>query len=191
MVFSFSKNEVKSCFTLAEALITLVIIGVVSSVTIPVLNLYKNNTDSIVYKKAVKNVGNAFYEATIDAEVFLSKYNWKDCPETYLCEKMAEKLIIKGGFSCSTTVKSSYDNPNFITYDNIRYWGLEDAFVDGIKVIYVDRELKNTENRAEFLSRHRDSYHSAPGFKIALSAEGNIIYPDTDDYNLEKNILDI
>ena len=191
MIFPFFKNKVNIGFTLVEALIVLFIAGVVSAIVFPILSNYNPNADIAMYKKAVFNVSSAFSNATKDPEVLLCKSNWKNCSYVDLCEKLADKLSTVGIISCSSTNLSSYSNPNFVTSDGIKYWGLEGDFSNDTKTIYVDRELKSTENKTEFLSKHRDSYHTTPGFKIVLDSTGGILYPNTDDYNLEKNILSI
>src|SRR5574344_822931 len=72
------KTETKKAFTLAEVLIVIGIIGVISAFTIPVLmNKIQNHEYKVAYKKAYSDISNAFSSAISNGEL-TSRTNWSD-----------------------------------------------------------------------------------------------------------------
>ncbi len=116
--------------------------------------------------------------------------------ETF-CEKMADFLNTSGATNCSSEPPSSYDSPNFITTDGVRYWGLEgkfdigDAMEGNGRIIYVDRKLSDSErarlnNENKYL---RDSSHTEPGLKITLYYDGRAETGTTEDFDYENELI--
>lgn len=113
------------------------------------------------------------------------------------CEAVAESLNTRGAVDCTST--SSYDSPNFITTDGIRYWGLEDDSTfstdsDHSKVIYVDRKATDGELRGA-LARLRDrtispTDKSGMGLKIKVRRDGKVYTPDDTNYEYENDLIE-
>ncbi|MGM9994394.1 MAG: type II secretion system protein [Candidatus Avigastranaerophilus sp.] len=113
------------------------------------------------------------------------------------CKAVADSLNIAGGTNCSGT--SSYDNPNFITTDGIRYWGLEDDSEfsttdgNGYKDIYVDRNVGKNERKSLGRIRMKDSEITSNndlGMKIRVKWDGKVFTPDDDSYGYENGLIE-
>ncbi len=172
----------KKGFTLAEVLVTLTILGVVMAVTIPVLNNVSPDKDPIFYKKGSQSIQAALNKIMNMKEVEevtddngINYYLAGLTSESRFCELFAETLNISGKSSCNES--SSYNSPNFITTDGIRFWGFEGKFnIGGEKTVYFDRKL--SRNEINNLAKKRDSYHEEPGLKINISYNGHVSIPD-------------
>lgn len=115
------------------------------------------------------------------------------------CRAVAGSLNIAGKVNCGGST-SSYDNPNFITTDGIRYWGLEDdsAFQnsdDGerYKDIYVDRSVGENEKRSLGRVRMKDGEITSNddlGMKIRVKWNGQVYTPDDDAFGYENDIIE-
>lgn len=180
-------------FTLAEVLITLTVIGIVCAVTIPMLNNAKPDRDKVIYKKAIYSIGEVMKKTIEDPTSKLSTKYWADenLSEDAFCEAFAKILNTSGKIMCNNT--SSYNNPNIITTDGIKFWGLEGkvhSLEEGNKVkartIYIERMLTSKEKN--LLSKKRDSYHVDPGLKVQVLYNGRIRIPETDEWEYENTL---
>ena len=184
----------KKGFTLAELLITLVVLGVIMAITIPLLNYSKPNKDETTYKKGLYNIQAGMIEAMQVPEAYASEEGWAN-PEldnASLCEALADALNTVGVINCNN--KSTYDNPNFTTSDGIKFWGIEGINFEGTgykdvkaKTIYIDREL--SENEKKHLSRSRDNSHQQPGMKLQITNMGKVQTASNADWNFENTII--
>lgn len=184
----------KKGYTLAEVLITLVLLGVVMAITIPVLNSTKPNKDETTYKKALYNVQAAMIEAMQRPEAYASEKGWADpdIDSSSFCEALGDALNTTGTINCSGG--SSYDNPNFTTSDGIKFWGLDGNNFTATgykevtaKTIYVDRELSAQEKKA--LIKKRDASHGNPGMKIQITDQGKVQTGKDANWDYENKII--
>ena len=192
----------KKAFTLSEALITLGIIGILASILLPVMNNVRPDKDKITYKKALFNMQSAVSTA-MESSVYTMAANsaayWKDSNvgASDFCSAVADSLNTSGAINCTGT--SSYENPNFVTTDGIRYWGLEGGFKsqDGEgnpttlneKTIYVDRKLSSSEASNIGDKRGRDGA-TDKGMKIQVRYDGKVSTPSGDDYDYENDLVE-
>ena len=185
----------KKGFTLAEVLITLVIIGIVAMITIPTVNNIVPDKDKQTYNKAVYTTNSAIKVVGEEQIGMYSRLRWADpiVPENAFCEYFSDAVNTSGKVNCSST--STYLNPNFVTTDGIRFWGLEGKGFEGSddvvsvkeRVIYVDRKLNKKEQNS--LSKKRDSHHAEPGMKILVTYDLKVSTKQTNDWKLENDYL--
>lgn len=149
-------------FTLAEVLITLGIIGVVASLTLPsLINSYKDRQYKVAYKKAYSDIQNAFQDAIFEGELIrngsmfqieatkqefeIMKSNFKvikDCGK--LVSKCWEKGdSIGGGSMSSSTYPIDYQSSCFIDASG-RNWC---TYFDSENIFVVDTNGSKLPNR--------------------------------------------
>lgn len=186
----------KKAFTLSEALVTLAIIGVLAAILIPVIDNVRPDKDKVTYKKALYNMQGAVSNA-MDSTLYQMAANssayWKDANvgDEDFCNAIADALNTSGPINCKS--KSSYEKPNFITTDGIRYWGLEGRFSDDpavkTRTIFVDRALNSKELKTIAKKRGKDG----TGLKIRVSFDGKVDTPEStaaDNYEFENELIE-
>lgn len=176
----------KKAFTLSEALVTLAILGILAAILIPVIDEGRPDKDKITYKKALYTLQNAvtnamdstFYEVTAN-----SMANWDDPAiqengDGSFCGIIADMVNTAGQVDCTGTAASSYANPNFITTDGIRFWGLEGKNwdSDGRRTIFIDRNLSTNDmrNLESGILRLADQQYREPGLRIRVYKDGKV-----------------
>lgn len=184
----------KKAFTLSEALVTLAIIGVLAAILIPVIDNVRPDKDKVTYKKALYNMQSAVSNA-MDSTLYSMAANssayWKDqnVGDSDFCKAVADALNTSGRVDCDST--SSYLNPNFITTDGIRYWGLEGKFDGDTRTIYVDRGIGTKELKT--LAAKRGKNGDGTGLKIRVRFDGKIDTPESttsDNYEFENELIE-
>ena len=172
----------KKGFTFAETLTTLTIIGVLAALLIPVLNHAKPDKDKLFFKKGIYTIQNALSQVYRVNRGALEK----EGDTTFLCNQMAEYVNTVGTINCG---ESSYDNPNFISNDGVRFWGLENAFSDATadtigkkaKIVYIDRTLKASDRTKLAGGTLRDG-KNAEGLKLYINISGKTSIHNADTY---------
>ena len=177
-------------FTLAEILIIVTILGVIGSILIPIHNHSMPDQDKITYKKALYSINKGIEEAT-DEKTKTSEY-WKDplIQANDFCESIASALNTAGKNNCNCEEEgaytSSYEKPNFITTDGIRFWKLECKVFDDnhlSREILIDRNVKDKEKAAVLKERNREEL----GLKINIRYDGKIYTESEYEHSLNKN----
>ncbi len=184
----------RKAFTLSEALITLAIIGVLAAILIPVIDNVRPDKDKITYKKALYSMQSAISNA-MDSTLYSMAANssayWKDdnIGDDDFCEAIADALNTAGRVDCIGP--SSYVNPNFITTDGIRYWGLEGKFTGDTRTIYVDRGLGTKE--LQTIAAKRGKIGDGTGLQIRVRYDGKVDTPestDSENFDFENELIE-
>lgn len=154
-------------FTLAEVMVTIMVIGVVAGITIPVLHKMKADKDTQVYRKALYTLQRGAYNfmngtgylklqkekgTAYDETIYLKNFkNWQ------VCEALAEEINTLGDIDCTDNSgcdkdgkNCKYDKPNFVTTDGIGFYNLGggDNFSEkNIFIRLVDERKSETEAR--------------------------------------------
>lgn len=182
----------KKGFTLSEALIVITILGIIASITIPVLNNTKPDKDQILYRKALQTIQGAM-------SVMMDSHDLDNCPDLWadssldadsFCEAFIKEVNISGQYHCSGN--SSYDNPNFVTTDGLRFWGFEGKVFNTSnkkdRDVYVDRNLTNDERN--HLANRRGNNYKEPGLKINIQYDGKVgTKPNSTAYEYENKLI--
>ena len=187
----------KKGFTLSEALVTLAIIGVLAAILIPVIDNVKPDKDRITYKKALYTMQGAVADA-MDSTAYTMAANslagWKDASigESDFCNAIAGSLNTSGAVNCGGKYgDSSYENPNFITTDGVRYWGLEGKYSDigDERTIFVDRAL-GTKEIQTIAAKRGQAGLDKQGLKINVRYDGRVTTPGTTDFAFENELIE-
>ncbi len=174
----------KKAFTLSEVLVTLTVIGIIMVITIPVLNNTKPNKDKVFFHKAIMSVQQGLYKIDLPTTDFDKTY-WEEKGSSSFCEAVSGMMNTSGSVNCSAS--SSYEYPNFITTDGIRFWNFEGSFQENKRTVYVDRKF--TSKELDKLGNHRDSYHSEPGLKMIIRYDGKVEIADNEEFEYENKLV--
>ncbi len=220
----------KHSFTLAETLVTLTILGIIMAIVMPLINKAKPDKDIIIFKKGLYTIQSAVGNATevLINQGALSNEIWKDDlpdgTQVYFCERLADHLNTAiencyDGTGTKTQASSSYDDPQIVTTDGIRFWRIADDTLGDVggpanryNVICIERGLSAKE--ATTLSAVRGANWSNQfngggsscgtttingnainvGLKIKVRWDGKVYIPSetTDDsqyFNYEKELI--
>ena len=113
--------KMKTAFTLAEVLITLGIIGIVSAMTIPTLiNNYKEKVRDNQFKKVYATLMQAYNASVAEYGYYPKCYYLPDGPDVYVsaCTELYEKMKNKLRVTKSCT-DNSYDKGCLLMYEGV------------------------------------------------------------------------
>ena len=188
----------KKAFTIAEAIISAAMLGILAVVLFPMLQDFQPNKDKTSYNKAlfsmqsaVSNVMEDTYSIASNRLLDDTAQQWNDegflknLKRNEFCEAVAGNFNVSGPVNCSS--RGDYNNPNFITSDGIRFWNVGGTSTtdfgesgnNGSQLIYMDRELK----RADWTKRKKDfekitnrpwERGENPGLKLIVRFDGKV-----------------
>lgn len=205
----------KKGFTIAETVITVAILGVIAAVTIPVLNKTQPNKDVVMYNKALYTIQNAVsqvaersFEIAASQEGYdVSEYEpdkfLENIPARVVCREIANVLNVSGQVNCNQN--GSYENPNFITTDGMRFWGIghgsnftgkaNPGDNDG-EGIDMDYNLTEADKKARLKAKYPDATKRPTwsdkeyGLKIDVEGDGKVHAPNWTAYSYENFLLE-
>lgn len=138
----------KKAFTLAETLISLVVIGVIAAILIPMLTSSGPQKERVMYKKAFYSMQEALATALNDIgyspdvpNVGIDDTNgtyWAGVDATKFCNSVAGAMHTIGNVNCGAA--GDANSPNFVTTNGIKWWGLGGTAMSKAtdKTVYVD-----------------------------------------------------
>lgn len=173
--------KMKNGFTLAETLITLTVIGIVASVTIPMLSSSRPNRERVMLKKAYATISRVIAELAQDKDKypkfsdtgFYSYENRNDA--TYFRNNIKEKLN-------TMETRTITQDQEFYTTDGI-YWFIPDTNwgLNPTVTIWVDVNGEQRLNGAGYRMTKNgpDCFESEScplpdRFEIEIDSEGDI-----------------
>lgn len=186
----------KKAFTIAEAIISAAMLGVLAVVLFPMLQDFQPNKDKTSYNKALYSMQSAVSNVMEDSYSIAanrllesdSSLHWKDeeflknLTEQQFCEALAENFNTSGEVNCSGV--TNYSNPNFTTADGIKFWGITTSNSDtkfansGSQLIYMDRNLKKADlnkRKKEFATLKQEwNNDTAYGLKLIVRYDGKV-----------------
>lgn len=195
----------KKAFTITEAIISAAMLGVVAAIVLPMINDFQPNKDKTAYNKAlysmqsaVSNVmDNTFEIAANMGSAYEPSKHLQNLTREQACNAFAENFNTTGSINCG--VNGSYEEPNFITTDGMRFWDIGGsgpfASENGktSQIIKMDRELKQADrNKREKAPVQGDGSKGGEGLKIAIRRDGKVYTPEnseTDPYWAYENYL--
>ena len=114
----------KKGLSLGEMMVTLIIIGVISALTIPMITQTINNQDKPLFKAAFNNVNSIVNELIND----ISIYPNGEFSNNTFCDNFVDKVNTIGSIDC-TGPSVIPGTPNAITTNGMKWYNLEDDFV--------------------------------------------------------------
>lgn len=192
-------NKKRKGFTLAETIITVIIIGILAAITIPILNKAKADKDTMIYRKGLysfqrglqKFMEGPEYEALLQKKIakgedvkesnYLANFTYEE-----VCKAVAAELNTKGAIDCR--YHSTEDNPNFITIDGIKFWGVGGPDVipksNSVRVLYIDSVEGPSEGEK---TKRKNNGGEENKLRIILTYRGKIRADHTYERSLIKD----
>lgn len=121
----------KKGFSFGEMITTLIIIGVISAVTIPVFTNSSSSNVKLLYKTAYRSVESVVNELINDVSLYPSG-QFSDGPT--FCANFFDKVNIIGAITneCDSDYTSTYppatDAPNAVTTNGMKWYKVNDSF---------------------------------------------------------------
>ncbi len=160
----------KAGFTLAEMLVTVLSIGIVAALTIPVINNNRPNQEQVMLKKAYMLLGRALVELIQDESLYpdFDDTGFSD-NSTQLCQNVASRM--------NTITESCGTNKSFVTTDGIR-WTIPDAnFGNGGDENHRITVDVSGDNNGQNCTENENNCTAPDRFTILMSKEGKLSVP--------------
>ena len=198
----------KKGFTIAETILTMVMIGVIAAITLPIFfNNTQPNKDVAMYKKAIYLMNNAVVQVVDNAfdiamNEGVSSYNpeifLENLPASTVCAELAKNLKTTGTINC--TQEGTFNEPNFTTVDGLVFWNIggEAQFTgkdgDGIDWIYVDYNLTKADRQKRAKESGDNTWLNSEkyGLLIAIRNDGKVYTPapgSNNEFNYENKLI--
>ncbi|MFA6988538.1 MAG: type II secretion system protein [Candidatus Gastranaerophilaceae bacterium] len=137
----------KKAFTLAEVLITLALIGVISSIIIPALMNSLPNNNKYLYRAAYRTVEQVLSDLINNGSLYSDALNngFKNTTDaTYFCDNFTNEVNLINSTDCANvrTPSANPTVPNFTTSNGMRWWGFVNTFATTAN-IWVDVDGAN------------------------------------------------
>lgn len=117
-------------FTLAEVLITLGIIGIVASMTLPtVINKTQEKQFKVAFKKQYSTFAQAMQRVYIEDGSAYEQVDWKQMP-TYFCKLQQSQKVIKSGIKCDEVLKNGFTDNSDWPRTGQYYWHKDGKWFD-------------------------------------------------------------
>lgn len=203
----------KHSFTLAETLVTLTILGIIMAIVMPLINKAKPDKDIIIFKKGLYTIQSAVGNATevlinqgaLSNEIWRSNIvnnNPTDPNVKGFCKRIADHLNTSAE-NCDIK-NSSYDDPQIVTTDGIRFWHIPNEKIENNDYICFDRGLTDKELSTLEINRtvEEDGKEikkaalcgndpsSAIGFNVLIRWDGKVYVGNDDDYAYERYLVE-
>lgn len=112
----------KKGFSFGEMLLTMIIIGIISAITIPVLVNSLDSNNKVLFKTAFKNVESIVNELINDISIYPSG----ELTNNTFCSNFFGKVNVVGNFDCSGSAFPA--TPNAKTTNGMYWFGIESDF---------------------------------------------------------------
>lgn len=186
----------KKAMSLAEVLVSLAVIGILTMILIPVITKTTSNKEKFLYKKAINTMQNAVSAVMNDNGVVNSSNFWPELSNNgqSFREAVAAKIVTIDGVSSSKGTSS--DSPDFKSNDGMIWWGLPDEWpTSGSKPAkYVDVNVDvNGAGGSNLSSENATGEQKPDQLKIRVMKDGRVVVPSYDeggsDWSYESEYL--
>lgn len=141
----------KKAFSLAEVMIVLVIIGVISAITIPSLVNDQSKNYMTLYKSAYRLVEATVNEETNDLNAFPSGTlnNALNASNNYtLCNDFATRLNTIGTVNCASGAMVVPGTPSFITTNGMRWYFPNNTTITTVTPLEIEVDIDGANQGA-------------------------------------------
>ena len=170
-------KKFNKAFSLAETLITLIVIGVILSISIPILfsNTMQQNNKTL-FRSAYNSIEEIIAEFMDDPLI----YTYGTFDDSTFCNSFVDKVNTIGSLDCDTS--TTPDTPNFITSNGMKWFGLDTGFSSAIcdeiaaltgycMKIQIDVNAAKAPNTTDAGNENRDI------LSVYLSSTGKMAVP--------------
>lgn len=184
----------KKAMSLAEVLVCLAVIGILTMILVPILTKTTANKEKFLYKKAVNTMQNAVSAVMNDNGVVNSSNFWPELSDNgqSFRDAVASKIITLDGVSKTSAGSTTATNPDFRSNDGMLWWGLPDKWPDDAKYVDVNVDV-NGEGGTNLSSEDATENQRPDRLKIRLMKDGRVLVPeytdDNSDWSFESDYL--
>ncbi len=194
----------KKAMSLAEVLVCLAVIGVLTMILVPLLTKTTANKEKFLYKKAVNTMQNAVSAVMNDNGVVNSSNFWPELTDGggSFRKAVASKIVTLDGVNKDATAGTTTAvDPDFRSSDGMVWWGLPEewpAGADGQPAKYIDVNVDVNGNGGSNLSSEDAGVEGASAkrpdrLRIRIMKDGRVVVPSYDedggDWSFESEYL--